>query len=294
MDLVTLVAACAFGMRSALLVPLGTDDRCNAPVAPVADIAQDGGAGLVSRWAPYIAEASRRFGVPEQWVRAVMHAESGGRPDRRGHPITSPAGAMGLMQVMPETYAEFGRRYRLGDDPYDPRNSILAGTAYIRQMYDRFGASGFAAADDAGPRRFADHLRTGRPLPAETRRYLIVVDDLANGSSSPAGPADPLPPSGASGAVVPPAGVPPGTSPTAAEPPILRAIRAEDAHPSAPETAGDSALFVQPSRSASVNNPPSAMQSFGQSDAWQRAVDTSDTAGGDGLFVPLGTASSRR
>jgi hypothetical protein len=290
MDLVTLVAACAFGMRSALFVPLGVHDQCNAPVAPVADIAHDGGAGLASRWAPYIAEASRRFGVPEQWVRAVMHAESGGRPSLHGRPITSRAGAAGLMQVMPETCAGLRRRYGLGDDPYDPLNSILAGTAYIREMYDRFGASGFAAAYDAGPRRFADHLQTGRPLPAETRRYVIAVDDLANSSTAPAGAEDALPPRGASGAVLPSAGAPSGTS----EPPILRAIRAEDARPPAPETAGDSALFVQPSRSASAKNPPSAMQSFGQSDAQQRAVDTPDTAGGDGLFVPLGTASSRR
>jgi hypothetical protein len=195
MDLVTLVAACAFGMRSALFVPLGVHDQCNAPVAPVADVAQDGGAGLVNRWAPYIAAASRRFGVPEQWGRAVMHAESGGRPDRHGRPITSPAGAMVLVQVMPETYAQLCRRYGLGDDPYDPRNSILAGTAYIRELHDRFGASGIrcrlrcrAAAvcrssahlspasgrdpslSDCGRRsceRFVDSRRAGGPTPAE-------------------------------------------------------------------------------------------------------------------------------
>src|SRR5438309_7669933 len=78
-------------------------------------------------WGPYIREASARFRVPGHWVRAVMHQESGGEQQ-----ATSPVGAMGLMQVMPATYEELRVRYQLGDDPYDPHNSILAGTAYIR------------------------------------------------------------------------------------------------------------------------------------------------------------------
>ena len=52
-------------------------------------------------WGPYIREAAARFGVPERWVRAVMHQELGGEQQ-----ATSPVGAMGLMQVMPNTYEE--------------------------------------------------------------------------------------------------------------------------------------------------------------------------------------------
>lgn len=136
----------------------------------------------VDRWGGYIAEASARFGVPEEWIRRVMRAESGGRTVLNGRPITSRAGAMGLMQLMPGTWAEMRAAYRLGPDPHDPRDNILAGTAYLRAMYDRFGYPGLFAAYNAGPARYSRHLTTGRRLPAETVAY---VSDVAG--SRPAG-----------------------------------------------------------------------------------------------------------
>lgn len=126
-------------------------------------------------WNAYIEEASRRFGVPVSWIRSVMQAESAGQQFLNGAPITSPKGAMGLMQVMPATYADLRARYGLGPDPYDPRDNVLAGTAYIREMYDRFGAPGFLAAYNAGPGRAGDWPSRGRSLPDETRRYLAEV-----------------------------------------------------------------------------------------------------------------------
>lgn len=93
----------------------------------------------LDRWRDFIAQASRRFGVPEAWIRAVMQAESGGRTMLDGHPITSGAGAMGLMQMMPDTYEEMRHAHGLGSDPYDPLDNILAGAAYLRAMYDRYG-----------------------------------------------------------------------------------------------------------------------------------------------------------
>ena len=129
----------------------------------------------VDRWSGYIAEASARFGVPEEWIRRVMRAESGGRTVLNGRPITSRAGAMGLMQLMPGTWAEMRAAYRLGFDPHDPRDNILAGTAYLRAMYDRFGYPGLFAAYNAGPARYARHLTTGRRLPAETVAYVSTV-----------------------------------------------------------------------------------------------------------------------
>ena len=128
-----------------------------------------------STWSPFIDEASRRFGVPADWVRGVMQVESGGRTMLDGRPITSSAGAMGLMQVMPDTFAELTARYGLGADPYDPRANILAGAAYLREMYDRYGPQHFLAAYNAGPGRVDAHLRTGQPLPAETRRYTATL-----------------------------------------------------------------------------------------------------------------------
>jgi hypothetical protein len=150
------------------------------PAIPVSD--DDGAASSAAldtrlhRWQAFIREASRRFGLPEAWIRAVMAAESGGRQTLDGQPITSSAGAMGLMQVMPETYDEMRLRHGLGVDPYDPRDNILAGAAYLRLLYDRYGYPGFFAAYNAGPARFDDYLMRGVLLPEETRRYLLAID----------------------------------------------------------------------------------------------------------------------
>jgi hypothetical protein len=126
-------------------------------------------------WGPYIREASKRFDVPEIWIRTVMRVESGGNQYLNGQLITSSAGAMGLMQVMPDTYAELRDRHSLGDDPFDPHENILAGTAYMREMYDIYGAPGFLAAYNAGPRRLDDYLSNNRALPDETRRYVAMA-----------------------------------------------------------------------------------------------------------------------
>jgi len=132
-------------------------------------------ADQVDRWRSYIAEASARFGVPADWISQVMRAESAGRTTLDGRPITSHAGAMGLMQLMPGTWAEMRRALGLGADPHDPRDNILAGTLYLRLMYDRFGYPGLFAAYNAGPARYAAHLATGQALPGETRAYLASV-----------------------------------------------------------------------------------------------------------------------
>jgi len=121
-------------------------------------------------WGPYIREAAGRFGVPEQWIRAVMAQESGGEEQ-----AVSSAGAIGLMQVMPATYDELRDEYGLGDDPFDPEQNILAGTAYIRQMYDRYGSPGFLAAYNAGPNRLDAYLAGSEDLPDETVNYLAAV-----------------------------------------------------------------------------------------------------------------------
>jgi D-alanyl-D-alanine carboxypeptidase len=133
-------------------------------------------------WGPYIREAAARYSVPEQWVRAVMHQESGGRQYASdGSLITSSAGAMGLMQVMPGTYDILRRQYGLGDDPFDPHNNILAGTAYIRDMYQKYGAPGFLAAYNAGPNRLDDYLAGNSALPDETVNYLArIAPNLGN------------------------------------------------------------------------------------------------------------------
>ncbi len=134
-------------------------------------------------WGPYIGLASKRFDVPQRWIREVMRVESGGHEYLDGQPITSPAGAMGLMQVMPETYQELEYEYGLGSNPYNPRDNILAGTAYIREMYDLFGSPGFLAAYNAGPATYEAHLTYGTPLPWETQRYVAMIAPRIRGVS---------------------------------------------------------------------------------------------------------------
>jgi len=127
--------------------------------------------------AAHIATASRRFGIPAAWIVAMMRAESAG--DVRA---VSSAGAIGLMQVMPDTWAELRVRYSLGRNPYDPHDNILAGTAYLREMWDRWGnVAAMLAAYNAGPARYEEHRATGRPLPAETRAYVASLAPVLRG-----------------------------------------------------------------------------------------------------------------
>jgi soluble lytic murein transglycosylase-like protein len=145
------IGALAFSLCAGIAAT-GAQAEALADAAPLA--------GLVS-------EASRRFALPERWIWAVLRAESAFDPR-----AVSRAGAVGLMQIMPATYAELARRHALGPDPFAARDNVAAGAAYLRELYDRFGAPGFLAAYNAGPDRYLALLATGRPLPAETRAYV--------------------------------------------------------------------------------------------------------------------------
>ena len=126
---------------------------------------------VIHPYAGHVAEAARRFGIPEAWIWAVMRVESGGNSR-----AVSRAGAMGLMQIMPATWAGLRPRYGLGPDPFDVRDNIMAGAAYLREMHDRYGnASAMLAAYNAGPGRYDDFVSRGRPLPAETVGYLAQL-----------------------------------------------------------------------------------------------------------------------
>lgn len=147
-----------------------------------------GHVAVADSYADMIAEAATRAQIPAVWIAAVLHTESRGD----AHAVSS-AGAMGLMQVMPGTWASLRTSLGLGDDPFDPHDNILAGATYLRWMRDRYGEAGFLAAYNAGPARYEDHLATGRPLPAETRNYVASVsarlalplaDDITIGASA--------------------------------------------------------------------------------------------------------------
>lgn len=163
--------------------------------AVVPAVAQDVAADRALAAHPYavhVAEAARRFGIPEAWIWAVMRVESNG--DSRA---VSSAGAMGLMQITPATWADLRARYGLGADPFDVRDNIAAGAAYLRLMHDRYGnATAMLAAYNAGPGRYDEHLSRGRPLPAETRAYLArlasIASDPADSRLATASPPDPF------------------------------------------------------------------------------------------------------
>jgi soluble lytic murein transglycosylase-like protein len=139
----------------------------------------------------YVAEASQRFGLPESWIYAVMRTESAGRIG-----AVSSAGAMGLMQLMPGTWARQRTRFGLGSDPFDPRDNIVAGTSYLREMYDSYGATGMLAAYNAGPGRYEAWRDRGRPLPAETRAYIARIAPMlqSDGTQSVLASASPVQP----------------------------------------------------------------------------------------------------
>jgi hypothetical protein len=131
-------------------------------------------------YAGHVAEGAHRFGIPAAWIWAVMRVESGGRRTAISH-----AGAMGLMQIMPGTWAQLRVRHRLGSDPFDPRDNIMAGAAYLRLMYDRYGnVTAMLAAYNAGPGRYDQYLSRERPLPAETRAYLRRLASISGSSGA--------------------------------------------------------------------------------------------------------------
>ena len=133
---------------------------------------------VVDPYAAFITEAAQRFSIPAAWIRAVMRIESGG--DRRA---VSSTGAMGLMQIMPETWAALRARYGFGRDPFDPHDNVLAGASFLREMHDRYGSPGFLAAYNAGPGRYVDYRDRRRPLPAETVAYVAALVPFVGGDA---------------------------------------------------------------------------------------------------------------
>ena len=216
--------------------------------SPGTVLAQDMPANRVAARHPYaghVSEAAHRFGIPEAWIWAVMRVESAGR-----HTAVSRAGAMGLMQIMPGTWAQLCARHHLGSDPFDPRDNILAGAAYLRAMYDRYGnTSAMLAAYNAGPGRYDQYLSRGRPLPAETRAYLTRLASISGTS---------------------------GTVKVAAAPPVdphvwrraglfVRTVSTAGLSPTPPPTgmvaASDGARDMQSERAQTVHDDASALQS---------------------------------
>jgi soluble lytic murein transglycosylase-like protein len=170
----------ARGSRLTLLLCgcLAASPAAIATAQPTATERTAGAPVMSDPLAGFVAEAAQRFAIPERWIRAVIAIESAAAAQ-----AVSPKGAMGLMQIMPETWSALRQRYGLGADPFDPHDNIIAGTAYLRELCDRYGVPGCLAAYNSGPARYDEHLMTGRPLPAETQAYLAVLTPVVVGDS---------------------------------------------------------------------------------------------------------------
>src|SRR5690348_339903 len=139
-------------------------------------------AQLMNRWNANVAAASKRFNVPASWIRAEREVESGGRTIMgENQPIKSSKGAMGLMQLMPSTYADMRAQYRLGKNPYDPADNIVAGAAYLKWLRGKYGYPQMFAAYNDGPGHLDARLRNAGLLPLETRNYLVKVTGVVEG-----------------------------------------------------------------------------------------------------------------
>jgi soluble lytic murein transglycosylase-like protein len=171
------------GLCALLIAPSYSAQTC-APVMQVSSPSID-------RWETLSEAASSRFGVPVAWIRVVMARESAGHTSLHGAPIVSRSGAMGLMQLMPSTWSDMRARYHLGADPFNPHDNILAGTAYLREMFDRYGYPDLFAAYHAGPGRLDAVLAGQKSLPQATKTYLeslvpgAKIDALASESRLP-------------------------------------------------------------------------------------------------------------
>jgi len=162
MDALTAAGLCAL---------LAAPPQAAQPCGRVAEISNSN----VDHWQSLIEAASARFGIPADWIRAVMARESAGLTALHGAPIVSPAGAMGLMQLMPGTWSDMRTRYGFGNDPFDPQDNIFAGTAYLREMFERYGFPNLFAAYHAGPGRMDAVIAGLKRLPAATKSYLESI-----------------------------------------------------------------------------------------------------------------------
>jgi cell division protein FtsN len=175
-------------------------------------------------WGPYINMAASHFDVPAQWIRQVMRVESGGNEYIDGQLTVSAAGAMGLMQLEPQTYQEMAARYGLGPDPFNPYDNIMAGAAYIHEMYEVYGSPGFLAAYNAGPGRLDQYINYHTPLPNETLNYVAMIAPNIQGYyPDQRSPADQLAlntmPTGEASGILPPGFVPQAPEPEAPDNP---------------------------------------------------------------------------
>lgn len=128
---------------------------------------------MVALYEPLILRHAEQNAVRADLVRAVIQTESGYNTYAR-----SVKGARGLMQLMPDTAAEFGVL-----NSYDPAENIRAGVAYLRRLLDRYGNNEelALAAYNAGP-TVVDRYGSVPPY-RETKNYIAKITGRTPGAS---------------------------------------------------------------------------------------------------------------
>jgi soluble lytic murein transglycosylase-like protein len=139
-------------------------------------------AGLLSggtRYEPLIVEHSRSHAVRPDLVRAVIQVESAFNPR-----AVSPKGAMGLMQLMPTTAAQYGVL-----DPFNPAENIRAGVRYLRMLLDKYSNNEqlALAAYNAGPTavdKYGNKIPPYRETQSYVKRITMLNGTLSNGAGA--------------------------------------------------------------------------------------------------------------
>lgn len=124
---------------------------------------------LSGKYSNYISQAAKRFNLDPHLIKAVIKVESDFCPK-----AVSKHGALGLMQIMPKTAEELNLK-----DPFCPKENIMAGSKYLKQMLDLFNGDLklSLAAYNAGPDRI---ISEDNQIPGETRRYVEKVLNYLN------------------------------------------------------------------------------------------------------------------
>ena len=158
-----------------------------APAAPPPP-ARAGGVDVRESLCLMIESAARSHNLPLEFFARVIWQESRFEPGVVGPRTRSGDRAQGIAQFMPRTAAERGLL-----DPFDPVQALPKSAEFLRELADQFGNLGLAAAAyNAGPGRLREFLSGRRPLPAETRHYVLAITGISVDEWASSGKREPL------------------------------------------------------------------------------------------------------
>jgi soluble lytic murein transglycosylase-like protein len=159
------------------------------PAAAPPPPARVGGADLRESVCLMIESAARAHNLPLEFFARVIWQESRFQPNVVGPRTRSGDRAQGIAQFMPRTAAERGLL-----DPFDPVQALPKSAEFLRELADQFGNLGLAAAAyNAGPGRLREFLSARRPLPAETRNYVLAITGISVDEWAASGKREPAP-----------------------------------------------------------------------------------------------------